>query len=372
MLFSRSANTEFKMRRRNRLPIAAHPFFVPALTVWGASLSGLIVMVLPASIINQITTASALGVLDGFARYFFAGLAAALGGAFGFFAATKWRDRLPGRSEALIDRAADHVRPIDPASELGSESLDAPIDEEPVETEQVEQEPVAEDEPVIDEPENTEIEETLELGADLEATPEPAPEPVEGPAEEPAQVDPLANEHLEPAREAAETETPEPASRLPLRRRRNRGKQLELVQALSDHRARQTALNKDHLDLSEFTQLAEKSRAASPPRKPTAVETLRAVPPQDLSLVQMVERLAVALHERQEVARNRPPAEQATERDAALAEALKALSVFTEKGLAANDKAATLAESQAGESEDGTERELREALGKLQTMRGAA
>ncbi|MEM8724199.1 MAG: hypothetical protein AAGE86_01630 [Pseudomonadota bacterium] len=360
MLFSRSANSEFKMRRRNRLPIAAHPFFVPALTVWGAALAGLIVMVLPASIINQITTATALGVLDGFARYFFAGLAAALGGAFGYYVATKWRGRLPGRSEALIDRAADHhVRPIDPASELGSESLDAPIEEQ-----SAEEEPVADESFPTGEPASPETDDTLELGAEFETAPEPT--------EEVTHVDPLAGEHLKPANETPEADSPEPASRLPLRRRRNRGKQLELVQALSDHRARQSALNKDHLDLSEFTQLAEKNKASRPARKPTAVETLRAVPPQDLSLVQMVERLAVALHERQEAARKRPPTEQATEREAALAEALKALSVFTEKGLAADDKAATSAKPQVSEPEDGTERELREALGKLQTMRGAA
>lgn len=366
MLFSRSANSEYTMRRRKRPPIAAHPMFVPALTLWGAALAGLTVMVLPAATINQITSAAALGVLGTLARYFFAAIAAALGAAISHHIATKWRARSPGRSNELVDHAAEQIRPIDPTSELGSESLDTPIDETPEPAEdKVEDEPVEEAAPDLD---TTEDADTFELSAEYEAGDEEPMPAAEEPAPTSEAVDPLANESCEPAEEE-----PDLASRLPLRRRRNRGKQLELVQALSEHRARQTALNQDHLDLSEFTRLAEKDRTPRTAPAPTAVDKLRAVPPKDLSLVQMVERLAVALHERQEAARKRPAAEQSTERDAALAEALKALAVFTERGLAANDKASTPDDQPAATiTEDGTERELREALGKLQTMRGAA
>ncbi len=361
MLFSRSENSEFKARRRKRKPIALHPLFVPALALWGALFAGLAVMVLPAEMINQITTASALGALGGFARYFFAAIAGLIGAGCGYFVATKWRGMLPGRSEAMMEHAAEHVRPIDPASELGSESLDTPIEEDTLELEEASE---IVDEPADDEPDAAETVDTLELGEEFEA-------------DVPAQPDdPLENEafaHSEDEDDVQEEPEPEtePASLLPIRRRRNRGKPVELVQALGDHRARQAAMNKDMLDLGEFSLLAEKNRKAqtgrlplSPAQGPAAIDKLRAVPPQDLSLVQMVERLAVALRERQEAARKVPQSEQSAERDAALVEALKALSLFTEQGLAEPVRASN--------AEDGTERELRDALSKLQTMRGAA
>ncbi len=381
MLFSRSENSEFKMRRRNRKPIAAHPFFVPMLSIWGALLAGLTIMVLPAEMINQITTAAALGVLDNFARYFYATIAALIGAACGYFVATKWRAMLPGRSEDLMGRAAAHVRPIDPVAELGSESLDAPIEddvpeEEPLELETLELETLAEQPGTADtsEEQHVDTDDTFELRAEFEC--EPSPEQEAEP--EPAPVDPLEGMHCEPMEDS-----PEPASLLSVRRRRNRGKPVELVQALGDHRARQAALHKDLRDLGEFSQLAEHKRTTKAPKPapkptpaPTAIDKLRAVPPQDLSLVQMVERLAVALHERQEAARAKPQTEQATERDAALAEALKALSLFTEKGFASQPRPAENDQANIGSANeganDGTEAELRDALSKLQTMRGAA
>jgi len=361
MLFSRSENSEFKLRRRNRQPIAAHPAFVPTLAIWGALLAGFSLMVLPADTINQITSATALGVLDNFARYFFAAIAALIGAACGYFVATKWRDMLWGRSDAFTDRSTKHVRLIDPASELGSESLDAPIEEEPLELDTLADEPETEAAP---EDQAEVANDTLELGIEFEAEPEPEPEP----------ADPLEGKHCEPAEDV-----PEPASRLPIRRRRMRGKPVELVQALGDHRARQAALHKDLLDLGEFSQLAEHKQATKASKQapklnqaPTAIDKLRAVPPQDLSLVQMVERLAVALHERQEATRAKPHTEQATERDAALAEALKALSLFTERGFAAHPRQAGNDQSDVDGGNDETEAELRDALSKLQTMRGAA
>ncbi|MDJ0644038.1 MAG: hypothetical protein QNJ15_14585 [Erythrobacter sp.] len=354
------------MRRRNRPPIGAHPYFVPALALWGAALGGLTIMVLPASFIDQATAVAALGALGEFARLFFAGLAAALGAATGYFVASKWQQRRASRSHAMMNHAADHFRPIDPAAELGSESLDTPIAEDSDDAEErndaEESDDTKDGDGTSAEEASEEIEasseDTLELGAEMEAAAQVAPEPASTPA------DPLADETADTPRE--------PAGRMPLRRRRNRGKQVELVQALSEHRARQTALKKDQLDLGEFTQLAEKNRTSRAKPAPTAIDKLRAVPPQDLSLVQMVERLAVALQERQEAARNRPPAEQTSERDAALAEALKALAVFTENGLAANDEVADLDREASAGTDTRTERDLRDALSKLQTMRGAA
>jgi len=385
MLFGRSKNSEFRMRHRNRQPIAVHPLFVPALAIWAALLAGLIVMVLPANTINQLTTATALGVLENFARYFFAALAALIGAACGYFIATKWRDLRYGGTDATMDHTAEHLRPIDPVAELGSESLDTPLEydrdqDEPAEEEPLELDTLAEHPDASEPVEEQAVEEDgmLELGADLEADIEPElesiPEPESEPVTESMSADPLEGMHCEPADDAQE-----PANRLPTRRRRMRGKPVELVQALGDHRARQAALHKDLLDLGEFSQLAEHKRSTVAPKPtpkanpaPTAIDKLRAVPPQDLSLVQMVERLAVALHERQDAARAKPQPEQASERDAALAEALKALSLFTERGVAPQSQSAENDQASVGGANDGTEAELRDALSKLQTMRGAA
>jgi hypothetical protein len=98
----------------------------------------------------------------------------------------------------------------------------------------------------------------------------------------------------------------------------------------------------------------------------SALDRLRKVPPQDLSLVQMVERFAAALHEFQQRESAQPQA-QGQNRDQALAEALRALTMFTEHGFAANAPA-----KQSGDELQDTTRELRDALAKLQTLRGAA
>jgi hypothetical protein len=93
-------------------------------------------------------------------------------------------------------------------------------------------------------------------------------------------------------------------------------------------------------------------RAAPRPVSPSAIERLRAVPPSELSLVQMVERFAAALHEHQST-----PAGSTclAARDAALAEALKALAL-----LSRDSEAQTQSEP------------VRAALGRLQELRGAA
>lgn len=93
-----------------------------------------------------------------------------------------------------------------------------------------------------------------------------------------------------------------------------------------------------------------------------ALARLRSTPAEDLSLVEMVERLAAALHERQAADATRPRAAGARadgRRDAALAEALKALGDLT------GDRARTPAGS--GEADD-----LAAALARLHDMRGAA
>ena len=150
----------------------------------------------------------------------------------------------------------------------------------------------------------------------------------------------------------------------------------------------------EQLDLGEFAQMPSRNAvwveeqpeaaAASPLMAraarvavPTdgALEKLRRTPAEELSLVEMVERFAAALHERQQADRERAPTD-GSNRDAALAEALKALKVFTSQGAQrgdASDQPTPNAQDAADSSRvAATERELRDALAKLQDLRGAA
>ena len=103
---------------------------------------------------------------------------------------------------------------------------------------------------------------------------------------------------------------------------------------------------------------------AAPELRPSALDKLRQIPPGDLSLVQMVERFAGALHERQAADLRSP------ERDAALAEALRALDMLSEEGFGSHPSIpATIGDAN---SLHGTMREMRDALARLQELRGAA
>ncbi|MEM7666785.1 MAG: hypothetical protein AAF250_13090 [Pseudomonadota bacterium] len=378
MRLSRSENTEFTPRRRKRPSIAAQPLFVPLMTAWGAALAGLSIAVLPDQAISHMTSISALGVLGGFARLFFVALTAALGGATLYLIATQWRSSLPGNPSELLSKAAQHVQPIDPVADLGSESLDAPIEEEMVAAnDAADIEPEVCD--IAEERVETAEDDTLELSLDAICEAEPEPE-----AETPEDHEP----HLKPAE-------PETAPAPPRAKGRKGTKRTELVHALTDHMARMAAearstgaeipqtanaLHGDDLDLGTFEQLPPerpmpRAVPATPHTRPvgSAADKLRSVPPHELSLVQMVERLAVALHEHREAARSKPQSNHEAKRDVALAEALKALSMFTQQGFNAETPvpASGVAE-QAPVAEDTTQAELRDALGKLQTLRGAA
>ncbi|HSJ79025.1 MAG TPA: hypothetical protein VK913_09875 [Erythrobacter sp.] len=141
------------------------------------------------------------------------------------------------------------------------------------------------------------------------------------------------------------------------------------------------------LDLSEFAELpgrnavwvedVPETAAADPVETPServalrsvpaavnpsaaALARLRATPPQELSLAEMVERFAGALHEHREVAPDKAPGRRdLAAREAALAEALKALAALSggqpvQSALTAQDEP------------------LRDALTRLQGLRGAA
>jgi hypothetical protein len=277
--------------RPSRPALRAHRLFVPILAVWGVLLGGLVTLVLPVEAVLGAAATIGLGALDELSRYLIAAMAALLTGGtmlvLGKVLASKPKVRKDTPSIAAM--AVRHVRTIDPASELGSASLDAPVENMPF----------------------------------AAATPvaEPAPAVAAG-APAPVELD-LADFAALPGRNAVWVEAPAAAAAEPE---------------------------------PELAPEPVLRAVAPPPVSPSAIARLRAVPPSELSLLQMVERFAAALHEHQSApVGNSDPRAGMAGRDAALAEALKALAT-----LSRDSEAQTQSEP------------LRAALGRLQALRGAA
>lgn len=305
-----------KARPHQTSALAAHRAFAPLLGVWGAALAGLPIMVLPAQMFAQASKGTGLALLLGsMAQAVLAGLAAAvLGGMLYIIAHTMSRKaRRRADTPSIVALAARRVRTIDPRRDLGSVSLDEPVNAMPFAA-------AASQQP-----------------APQSRAPD-APQPAADMA--PPRALNLAEFAVLPGRNGVWVEDapmqpmaatpPPPAAAPPLR-------------------------------------LASKDdRRAAPPPHPSAaaLARLRATPPEQLSIVQMVERFAAALHEHREAA----PGAAGTPRDiaareAALAEALRALAALSEAHTAAGPAAA--ADPVPGEP-------LRDALTRLQGLRGAA
>ena len=247
----------------------------------------------------------------------------------------------------IATMAARRVKPIDPATELGSDSLDAPIEEIPFSAE-AETDFEAEDE--------VENEGLLELAEALDEADEAA-------------MDMPAIAEDEP--------TPSEGDELDL----GGFSQLEEPEAVSSEPVPVPEPEPEPVP-------AQAPAATSEPRPVQAVsgiEKLRQTAPSDLSLVQLVERFAAALYEAQEsTPQSRMAADAERKREQALAEALKALTLFTESGFAQPGEAEAAKPQRFGSAFGGqarktnssnvqeTERELREALSKLQDLQGAA
>lgn len=286
MLFSKSKGVEIKTRRKpKRAPMAAHAMFVPSLTLWGAAVAGLAVYVLPMTTVARFVPGQLISALGDNSAVVVAAIAAAFGAALMYVVASAMRRSAIGPAES--------PQTIVPVEELGSESLDTPVDEGEFVFEEYE------DEPVDDGYQRPDT-------SWLDALDEPAEEKVELAANRPIEEDP-----------------PEPEP--------------EVVR-----------------------------RKTARPVPKSAIEKLRGVPPQELSLVEMVERLALALQDNR--ASSQAKAEAGS--SAALADALKTLSRFTEAGF--SDENTIPSEPVAQTRGDVTEREMREALAKLQGLRGAA
>lgn len=276
--------------------LIAHPAFAPMLGVWGALLGGLAVLVLPPALLTGLTADTLFAAWPGLVQPLLAVCAAALmGGAILVIAAGLSR-RARGASlfPAAAEPEPDDLYPIDPARDLGIGSLDDPVETMPFATAARRDTGagVADaSRPDGGEPRELDLAEFAELSGRSAVWVE---EPAAPPAEENA-----------PA--------PTPVARL--------------------HPA-STAID---------------ASAA-------ALARLRAVPPSELSLAEMVERFAGAMHEhRHTSARKALTPQDLAAREAALAEALKALAALSPDG-------------SAGAADD----PLRAALTRLQGLRGAA
>lgn len=314
--------------RRNRKKgpsrsLIAHRVFAPMLGLWGALLGGLAVMVLPVELVETATRGTAVATLGGLAQPVIAGLAAVVFGGMLFvvaFAASRGARRRAS-APSVAELAVRQVRPIDPLRDLGGRSLDDPIETEGFAT------PAWQD--------------TEDRTPEREIAPDAASAPraldlsefAEFPGRNAVWVEETA------AAEAsfdsfAETFPEEPPAAAPS----------DLAEALPVAEP-----------VASAPVTALRNPAPLPEPGTAALARLRAVPPSELSLAEMVERFAGALHEH----RASPPtralsAADLAAREAALAEALKALAALS------------------GDEVSGHFREpLRAALAQLQTPRRA-
>ncbi len=308
-----------------RRPLALHRLFGFVLGLWGAALGGLVTLVLPRNLVLEAAANAGLAGIGANAPFVIAAIAALMLGAVmlaiaGLITRAASKARRPKDTPSLAALAVRRVQTIDPASELGSRRLDDPIEEMPFAglKPEFEAEDEAEAEAEVAQaappPLELDLEEFgalpgrnavwVEADSILGVSPEP-----DAPAFAPALTLPVDEAEL--------PETPAEAAPEPV------------LQAVAP---------------------------APRPLSPSAIERLRAVPTSELSLVQMVERFAAALHEHQSAAPGQGPqrADQAG-REAALAEALKALAAFSPD------------ESSPAQGEP-----LRAALTRLQELRGAA
>lgn len=315
----KSGQKEQRARRKGRKgasgSLVAHRVFAPMLGLWGALLGGLAVMVVPSDLMEAATRGTAVATLGGLAQPVIAGLAAVLLGCVLFVAAAaaSRRARRRASSPSIAELAVRRVRPIDPARDLGSLSLDDPIETAPFAT---------------------------PAWRDAE-TSEPEPEAEPRLASAPRELD-LAQFAEFPGRNAVWVEEPAMAE----------APSAAVPETLPE--AQPYTLT-DALPVEEPVASAPVSLLREPEALPepgtAALARLRAVPTSELSMAEMVERFAGALHEH----RASPPtralsAADLAAREAALAEALKALAALS--GDDASDKSreplrAALAQLQA-------------------------
>lgn len=344
--------------------IATHHGFVPLIAVWFAAFLGLAILVLPGAQIARITMAADLTFLGGFSRLALALVASVIGGVVGYLIAVaiqnvskrqspegKETDTSGPLSMSDTDHTSERSRLIVPSKDLGSTSFDEPVSEHPM----------------LMEPDLPSDE---EIFADFERPEHPreeyAPPRAQVPHEEPEDRhdwdDPLTLEELESewadpnSTDDAWVESEPDVSPAP-----DAPAPFDLVGIAGTAEAvRNDPTSVEDTAVGPEPEILALTRRVA---KGSALEALRGKRPEDLSLVQMVERFAAALHERQAKA----PNDSSDERDAALAEGLRALAL-----LARQQPKGSEAKSDPAGAASTTQTELRDALEKLRDLSGAA
>ncbi len=300
-----------------RRPLALHPLFGFVLGLWGAALGGLVTLVLPRDFVLGAAARAGLAGTGANAPFVLAVIAAlVLGGALlaiaGLITRAATRTRRRQDTPSLAMMAVRHVQTIDPASELGSRSLDDPIEAMPF----------------------------ASLKPEFETEAQAAGEAASPPP--PVELD-LAEFGALPGRNAVWVEESGFLG-------------VNAPEAVAPPVAEPVMAEAPPADQPAHDPVLQAVSPAPRPPGPSAIEHLRAVPTSELSLVQMVERFAAALHEHQTVPQSRGHHRSAQPgREAALAEALKALAAFSPD------------QSSSAQGEP-----LRAALTRLQELRGAA
>lgn len=334
---SRQNGRRAKGKRKGRkAPLAASRVFAPMLGLWGALLGGLTTLaVAPPVFAGAIrgTLIATLGVPSQPALAAF--MALALGAAlFACAAVLHHRTRGRVRGAALAEHAARRVRPIDPLRDLGTRSLDDPLEAMPFATSawrdadldgQDTGAPVAE--------------------ARAQAAPETAPRVLDLAefGQLPGRNGVWVEETAAPAAPAAAAAPPAPAADAPAAP----APATTAARKTPEARARKASG-------AAFVSALRAVRPEAPRPAPgtAALARLRAVPPSELSLLEMVERFAGALHEHRAASPARAlDASELAAREVALAEALKALAALSAdtaaRGVAVRGEAA-LQEAPAG------------------------
>ena len=270
---------------RARQTLAAHRAYAPLLGVWGAVLGGAVIAVMPYPLIGAMLEGTLLGSWGAASQILFAAILATLAGSTLFaIAMLQHRKAVSGTKPSMVELAMRQVTPINPAVDLGSRRLDDPVDTMPFST------PAWRDADLDTEHPLRRREHAPVAVAEVaeEQTP-PAPAA-------PAALDLAAFDELL----LDQTTEPEPAI------------QTEPVSAPSVPHLR--AVETDPMPLPGTAALAR----------------LRATPPEALSLAEMVERFAAALHDhRESPPTDLPAAADLAAREAALAEALRALAALS-------------------------------------------
>lgn len=383
------------------LSVPKHRAFVPMVTIWGGLLLALMIAVLPDQPIARVSSLTGIYLPLLITRIILAAGIGLAGALLGYIVASALSHRtklMDGEGGLVFTLKSRDVQPINPVSDLGSESLDAPFEEtpshglaEPAEFPEADDTSPAFEtagewvgervgERVGDQAGQREpkLGELAQRGYDI-----PAPEDFEGEASRAAKGEwAFTRKHFKDALiESCEGATCEAA-------------QTPDAVHVSDTLANLRNPKPRALDLSEFASLPERNGVwvegetakpvprqkpeaapspapehaytSAPKQSENALEKLRQKPAENLSLVEMVERFAGALHEHQTQERARAVEGEAA-REAALAEALKALALFTQRGFDQGTRARSN-DNVIGQ----TEQELRSALARLHDLRGAA